>query len=41
MYGHPHKGVIDLLNKLGIKTLRTSEGGTVKCESGGGEVVWR
>jgi competence protein ComEC len=39
MYGHPHKEVIDLLNKLGIKTLRTSEKGTVKCESGGGEVV--
>ncbi len=41
MYGHPHKEVIDLLNKLGIKILRTSENGTVKCESGGGEVVCR
>lgn len=39
MYGHPHKEVVDLLSKLGIKTLRTSEEGTVKCESGGGEVV--
>ena len=39
MYGHPHKEVVDLLNKLGIKTLRTSEEGTVKCESGGGEIV--
>ncbi len=39
MYGHPHKQVIDLLNKLGIKILRTSEEGTIKCESGGGEVI--
>lgn len=39
MYGHPHKNVTDLLNKLGIKTLSTSEEGTIKCESGGGEVV--
>ena len=38
MYGHPHKEVIDLLSKLGIKTLRTSEEGTIECESGGGEV---
>ncbi len=38
MYGHPHKEVIDLLNKLGIKTLRTSEEGTIECKSGGGEV---
>jgi beta-lactamase superfamily II metal-dependent hydrolase len=41
MYGHPHKNVTDLLDKLGIKTLRTSGEGTVKCESGGGEVVCR
>lgn len=33
MYGHPHKEVIDLLNKLGIKILRTSEEGTIKCEA--------
>ena len=33
MYGHPHKEVIDLLNKLGIKTLRTSEEGTIFCKS--------
>jgi competence protein ComEC len=39
MYGHPHKEVVDLLNKIGIKTLRTSEDGTIKCESGGGEVT--
>jgi competence protein ComEC len=41
MYGHPHKEVIDLLNKLGIKTLRTSEEGTIECKSGGGAVVCR
>lgn len=39
MYGHPHKNVTDLLDKLGIKTLRTSEEGTVRCESGGGEII--
>lgn len=39
MYGHPHKEVIDLLNKLGVKALRTSEEGTIECKSGGGKVV--
>jgi competence protein ComEC len=39
MYGHPHKEVIDLLNKLEIKILRTSEEGTIECKSGGGEVM--
>ena len=38
MYGHPHKEVIDLLNKLKIKILRTSDEGTIECKSGGGEV---
>ncbi len=39
MYGHPHKEVIDLLTKLGIKILKTSEDGMIECETGGGEVV--
>jgi competence protein ComEC len=39
MYGHPHKEVIDLLSHLEIKTLRTSEEGMIKCESGGVKVV--
>ena len=32
-YGHPHKEVLDLLEKLNIKILRTDEDGTVVCES--------
>ena len=32
-YGHPHKEVLDLLNKLEIKIFRTDEEGTVVCES--------
>jgi len=39
MYGHPHKEVVDLLSKFGIKILKTGEEGTTKCESSGGEVV--
>ncbi len=32
-YGHPHKEVLDLLNKFGINILRTDQEGTVVCES--------
>jgi len=34
-YGHPHKETMDLLNKQGIKVLRTDQLGTIVIESDG------
>lgn len=34
-YSHPHKEVLDLLEKFNVKILRTDERGTVKIESDG------
>lgn len=34
-YGHPHKEIMDRLQKLGIKVYRTDESGTIICTSDG------
>lgn len=34
-YGHPNKEVLDLLNEFGVKTLKTSESGTIIFETDG------
>lgn len=39
-FGHPHKSVLDLCEKFGIKVLRTDELGSIGFESDG-ERVWR
>lgn len=38
-YGHPHKEVLELLNRLSIPYLATLEGGTIRFESDGVSVV--
>jgi competence protein ComEC len=39
-FGHPHKSVLDLLEKFGIKVLRTDELGRIDFYSDG-ESIWR
>ncbi|KKW14379.1 MAG: Beta-lactamase domain protein [Parcubacteria group bacterium GW2011_GWA2_50_10b] len=34
-YGHPHKEVLDILQKIGVKTVSTAESGTIKFETNG------
>lgn len=34
-FGHPHRSVVELLNKFGIKVLRTDESGTITFYSNG------
>ena len=34
-YGHPHKEVLDILEKIGAKTFSTAERGTIKFETDG------
>jgi competence protein ComEC len=34
-YGHPHKETLEILNRFGIKILRTDELGTIKIKSDG------
>lgn len=34
-YGHPHKEVINILQKVGAKTISTAESGTIKFETDG------
>lgn len=34
-YGHPHKEVLDILQKLGAKIVSTAESGTIKFETNG------
>ena len=39
-FGHPHKSVLDLLEKFGIKVLRTDEEGTINLYSNGVN-IWK
>jgi len=39
-YGHPHSVTIERLNRLGIKTLRTDESGTLIFTSDGIKFIW-
>ena len=34
-YGHPHKEVLDILAKIGVKTVSTMDSGTIKFETNG------
>ena len=38
-YGHPHKEVIDILNKVGTRILNTAEHGTIKFETDGESLI--
>lgn len=38
-YGHPHKGVLDILNKVGAKILSTIDLGTIEFETNGTNLV--
>lgn len=38
-YGHPHQSVLELLKNVGIKTLLTSEVGTIECTSDGNSIT--
>lgn len=38
-YGHPHKEILDILSKFGVKTLRTDTGGTIILKSDGEQLA--
>lgn len=39
-YGHPHKGTLDKLGKLGVEVYRTDQDGTVLAKSDGKTITW-
>ncbi len=39
-YGHPHQETLEKLDRLGIRTYRTDEQGTLVAESDGSRILW-